>query len=121
MDVKREDKDGIVVLHVGGELDFGHAPPLAVEAAAQIRAGRDTIIDISEVTFVDSTGAAMLLNACRRATRAGVGFAVVCPPGPARRTIEVARLTDSLKVCPDHATALQRLRCLPGPGVGLAS
>jgi len=103
--VNRSQRDNVVVLRVLGDLDIGRAPGVVVQAAEEIRAGHDLVIDIAAVTFMDSAGMAMLLNACRRATRAGVGFAVVCPGGPAYRSIEIARLVDALNVCADHHTA----------------
>jgi len=113
--VKRSQRDNVVVLRVHGDLDLCYAPGVAVEAAEEIRAGHDLIIDIATVGFMDSAGIAMLLNACRRATRADVGFAIVCPGGTARRSIEIARLVDTLNVCPDHRTATARVTTLPAP------
>ena len=105
----RSQRDNVVVLRVRGDLDLCYAPRLAVEAAQEIRTGHDLIIDIAGVTFMDSAGMAMLLNASRRATRAGAGFAVVCPGGAAYRSIQAARLMDALNVCADHPSAMARL------------
>jgi anti-anti-sigma factor len=113
--VKRSQRDNVVVLRVHVDLDIVRAPGVAVQAAAEIRAGHDLVIDIAAVGFMDSAGMAMLLNACRRAARAGVGFAVVCPGGPAYRSIEIARLVDTLNVCADQHTASARLTALLAP------
>lgn len=107
--VKRSQRDNVVVLRVHGDLDICYAPGVAVQAATEIRAGHDLIIDIAAVPFMDSAGMAMLLNVCRRATRADVGFAVVCPGGAPYRSIEIARLGETLNVCADHHTAIARL------------
>jgi anti-anti-sigma factor len=99
-----------VTLHPTGALDLARAPAFAVDAAQEIREGRAVIVDLSGVCFIDSTGVAMLLNALRRATRAGVGFAVICPDGQPRRTIETLRMLDALNVGADEAEAVTRMR-----------
>jgi hypothetical protein len=49
------------------------------------------------------------MNVLRRATRAGLGFAVICGEGQARRTIETLRLIDTLNVGADEAEATRRM------------
>jgi anti-anti-sigma factor len=68
------------------------------------------IIDLGGVSFIDSSGVASLVNALRRATRAGLGFAVICGDGQARRTIETLRLIDTLNVGADEAEAMRHMR-----------
>jgi anti-anti-sigma factor len=99
-----------VILRPIGVIDLARAPALAVDAATEIRAGRHVIVDLSGVSFIDSSGVASLMNALRRATRAGLGFAVICGEGQARRTIETLRLIDTLNVGADEAEATRRMR-----------
>jgi anti-anti-sigma factor len=54
------------------------------------------VLDLSETTFVDSAGMATMLNACRRATRAGLGFAIVVPEGHVRETLGRVQLLQTL-------------------------
>ncbi len=44
---------------------------------------------------MDSTGLALLMNAHRRVTRRGHGFAIVCPGGPLSRVFEIADMVES--------------------------
>ena len=53
---------------------------------------------------MDSTGLALLMNACRRVMRRGQGFAIICPGGPISRVFEIADMVESLRVCPDGQT-----------------
>jgi anti-sigma B factor antagonist len=108
--VERIEQDGLVVLRPVGDLDITCSPGLAVDAGAEIRAGRDLIIDLTEVTFMDTTGAATLVNALRRATRARVGFAVICPGGQPHRAMTTMRLLDTLNVATDDDAARGRMR-----------
>jgi anti-sigma B factor antagonist len=98
-----------VILRPIGDIDLARAPALAIDAATEIRAGRNVIVDLSGVSFIDSSGVASLMNALRRATRAGLGFAVICGEGQARRTIAMLRLIDTLNVGADEAEATRRM------------
>jgi anti-anti-sigma factor len=97
-----------VVLRVAGAADIASAPALGVQVAELIRRSDcDVVIDLSDTTFLDSTGLSVLLNINRRATRAGLGSAVICPPGPARTPMRIARLEETLRVYDSETDALR--------------
>ena len=101
------------VLRVRGAADIATAPGLGVQAAELIRrADRDIVVDLTEATFIDSTALSVLLNINRRATRAGLASAVVCPVGPARTPIRIARLEETLRVCENETEALRCVEAL---------
>jgi anti-sigma B factor antagonist len=94
----REDGDhSAQALELSGELDAASAPALR-ERLAEVatRGSGPLVIDLSSLDFIDSTGLSALLNAKRRLTRRGRGFAIVCPPGHVRRILEVTQLLDAL-------------------------
>jgi anti-sigma B factor antagonist len=100
------------LLRVSGAADLATAPGLGVQAAELIRRGeQDIVIDLTEVSLIDSTALSVLLNIHRRATRAGLASAVVCPNGHARTPIRIARLEETLRVYDSEAEAL---RCVEG-------
>jgi anti-anti-sigma factor len=75
------------------------APKLASRLDAILRSnGGEVVIDLSETEFLDSAGLHVLLNAQRRLTRSSRGLRVLCPPGPVRHVIELARLVETLNV-----------------------
>ena len=81
---------------VRGELDLLTAPLLAAELDAILSTeARPIAIDLSEITFMDSAGIHVLVNARRRATR---HLAVICGTGPVGRTLELIGLTEMLNV-----------------------
>jgi anti-sigma B factor antagonist len=106
--VKRISADGSELLVVEGEIDIATSSRLIAalnEAVAD--AVRPLVVDLSAVQFMDSTGLALLLGACRRLRRRGQGFAVVCPSGTLKRVFEVTDLVDILKVSPTRESALR--------------
>jgi anti-sigma B factor antagonist len=99
-----------VVLRVAGAADIASAPALGVQVADLIRRSEsDIVVDLSDTTFLDSTALSVLLNITRRATRAERGCALICPPGPARTPMRIARLEETLRV---HDSETEALRCV---------
>jgi anti-anti-sigma factor len=72
-----------VVLKVSGELDAVTAPKLSAELAAK-SSSRGLVIDLSGLTFVDSSGIHVLARTC-----AEHGTPVVCPNGIIRRLLDI--------------------------------
>lgn len=103
--------DGTTVLSVAGELDVSAAPVLSEKLNELIRTGTgDVVVDLKRVSFVDSTGLAVLLNGLRRLTRARRRMAVVIGNSAVRRAFEVTRLHWTFDVFDDVESALQRSR-----------
>ena len=108
LEVQRTRSDGYDVLTVQGELDIATAPRMiAALNDALADAEVPLVVDLTRVLFMDSTGLALLMNARRRASRLGRGFAIVCPDGPIARVFEIADMVARLRVCPDRESALR--------------
>lgn len=109
--IDEEQIDGAVVLSVAGELDVAAAPALSEKLNHLIRTGAgDVVVDLRRVSFVDSTGLAVLLNALRRLTRARRRMAVVIGNGAVQRAFEVTRLHWTFDVFDSVDSALERSR-----------
>jgi anti-sigma B factor antagonist len=86
------------VLTLAGELDLETAAELRTHAQAELAAGRCQVltIDMSGLTFVDSSGLGLLVELRQMATASGVALELAnVPPRPAR-VIEIAGLADTL-------------------------
>ncbi|HTL84796.1 MAG TPA: STAS domain-containing protein [Acidimicrobiia bacterium] len=81
-----------------GDVDTGTAPQVRLELRHAINSnGADLVIDCSELTFIDSTGIAVLLEANRLLEVDGRTVLIVnVPPGP-RRVFDALGLTDLLR------------------------
>ena len=74
-------------LAVAGELDMATAPQLAAAIASdELDGGTPPVLDLSRLAFMDVAGMRVLLDAARRAKRAG-GALVVFNPQPAIRRL----------------------------------
>lgn len=90
---------GLLVLEVAGDVD------LAVHARFQAEVDRlwprtptDVVMDCSRVTFLDSMGLRVLVQALQRAAGHGCGFALAAPSQPVLRVLELAGVTGLFSV-----------------------
>ncbi len=73
-------EDGTVVISLQGELDLAASGALDATIAAAAHDGPDVIIDLTALTFLDSTGLRAILEAVKTARDQGAAVAIV--PGP---------------------------------------
>lgn len=77
----------IRVVAVSGELDMAAAPAFEQALYASVD-GRPLILDLSEVSYMDSTAIGAMLSVRRRAELERRSFAIVCAPdGEIERTL----------------------------------
>src|SRR4051812_36772931 len=101
LEVDISQENSAHVLDVRGELDMGSALGLAAPLTEIANDGEGAVLlDLSGLSFMDSTGMSVLLNARRRLTRQGRGMLVVCPQGPVLRVFELTSLIDTFRVHP---------------------
>ncbi len=106
----RDAGDGIALVLLEGELDLAAAPVLRERFEEAAGAGpRGVVLDMAEVTFVDSSALRELLRA-HAAVRAAGGELVLAGVGPAvARLFELTRTTGLLALAPDVERALTLL------------
>lgn len=99
LELFEEHRPGETLVQAAGEIDLLTAAKLArsLDSILRTRDG-DVVLDLSETVFIDSAALHVLLNAQRRLTRRSRGLRVICPEGPVRRVIELARLLETLGV-----------------------
>jgi anti-anti-sigma factor len=95
--VERQSEDHKVRVLVRGEVDIESGPRLAEEVvAAEAESPRTLVIDLRDVTFFDSTGLKIVLDAEVRARGAGRTLIVLPGDGEPRRIFELAEVADRL-------------------------
>src|SRR3954453_4988880 len=81
-EIERTTVLGRPALRVRGELDLATPPQLAEAVDAVLAtAPRSMVLDLTDTSFMDSSGARQLAWSARRSTRGGVWLQVVCPRG----------------------------------------
>jgi anti-sigma B factor antagonist len=104
------DDSGIRVLRAAGDLDVAVVPALLPEVAALVAGAAGVVLDLTDVTFFDSSGVRLVNRLSRTCARDGVPFRVVAPAGrPARRVLEIVGMAGPL-VADDLLAAVAEVR-----------
>jgi anti-anti-sigma factor len=99
------------VIEAVGEVDLGNSDQLAESATAAGAGGGGVVLDMSGVTFMDSSGLKALLLATREL---GSGLAVVVTPGSSvERLIVLAGVADRI---PNYTSRSEALNALDSAG-----
>jgi anti-anti-sigma factor len=102
--------EGLCVVHVGGELDMLTAPTLTEFLARALASQpRGLVIDITEVTFLGSSGLRAIVDGQHLAGEATRVALAVTPRSTALRSLEVSRLVELFKHFPTAAEAVAAL------------
>ncbi len=94
------------VVTIAGEPDMATAPRLRSALASSSIVGSDAVVvDLAGVTFMDSTGLAVLLTFDRELRERGGTLAIACPEGPARLLFDVTGTDEHLRLYPTRDAA----------------
>jgi anti-sigma B factor antagonist len=86
-----DDDLGVVVL--GGEVDIFTAPQFKESLVGLLDSGvKRLVVDLSAVTFIDSTALGVLIGGVRRVHGAGGAMAIVVATRPVERVLSVTGL-----------------------------
>ena len=108
--VAEEPLPGGLALTVSGELDMATAPELRERLGAALDAGVTRIVvDLREVTFVDSVGLAAVLHARSRLLADGRLALVVVPDSYAQLVLEIAGMPRALAIFEDPDAAIEHV------------
>jgi anti-sigma B factor antagonist len=97
--VVEEKTESSVLIRVAGEVDLYSSPELRKAILKSVPSGAGEIgIDLSAVTYIDSSGVATLVEGLRSAREKGAGFVLVTPSAAVLQVLELARLDSVFEV-----------------------
>jgi anti-sigma B factor antagonist len=98
--------DSGLVLPVFGDIDAANADALHEQLLSLIESGRDFgIVDMSDVTFMDSTGLSALIAARKQLLRENCAMRLVITRPNLHRLFEVTGLTEVFDIFPSVEAA----------------
>lgn len=103
-EVKAQDGYAIVVLT--DDVDLSCSPEARKSILACLDKGHHTLVDLSAVTYIDSSGVASLVEGFQTAKKKNLKFGLIGVSEAAMSVLELARLD---KVFPIHTDVAQRL------------
>jgi anti-anti-sigma factor len=112
--VRIEDSpDGSSVVAIAGELDLGTIPKMQGPLLEQIAQRPAVLVDLSGLSFIDSSGIGVLIEACRGAN--GTPLHVLIGPGSqVERIFSITGVSAAIPVFTDREQALSELAARRG-------
>ena len=102
LDVRTEDRDGLVHIALVGELDLSTVAKVQEELRrVEANSPATLVVDLSKLTFLDSTGLRCIVTADERARAAGRRIVIVRGPDPVQRVFAITRLEERLEMVDD--------------------
>jgi stage II sporulation protein AA (anti-sigma F factor antagonist) len=89
-ELREEPFNGEVRLIVDGELDLGTVEDLERRLTELREGGQAVLLDLTPLSFMDSSGLRALMLAREEADRSGSGLRIVPPRGDAREVLRIS-------------------------------
>lgn len=98
-DVSSDVADGIATVSVRGEVDVYTAPQLRERLYGVVGDGvTRVILDLSAMTFIDSTGLGVVVGALKRLRESGGDLVLRSPSRSTRKVLEITGLTRIVEI-----------------------
>ncbi|HUP15267.1 MAG TPA: STAS domain-containing protein [Acidimicrobiia bacterium] len=99
LQIDRSDQPGWAIISPAGEIDLATVGQLEDVLAASIVDGKtDVAVDLTGVTFMDSTGLRALLAANQNLSGSGHRLALVVAGGPVDRLLDISGVGQTLAI-----------------------
>jgi anti-sigma B factor antagonist len=106
LDVTTEDRNGLVHMALVGELDLSSVAKVQEELRRiEADAPATLVVDLSKLTFLDSTGLRCIVTADERARNEGRKIVIVRGPDAVQRVFAITRLEERLEIVDDAPPA----------------
>jgi anti-sigma B factor antagonist len=86
------------VVSFEGDVDLEYSPTARQVLLDSVKQRRNVLVDLSGVSYIDSSGVANLVEAFQLSRQKGTGFALVSVNAPAMRVLELARLDKVFRI-----------------------
>jgi anti-sigma B factor antagonist len=106
LEIQAQDLRGCVIARPAGEVDLSNAAALEGRLCGLIERG-NLVVDLSQVTFIDSTALSALIVAYRRGQVLGHTLRLAGASGPVLRVLEITQLDVVLEHHDDVGDAVE--------------
>jgi anti-sigma B factor antagonist len=94
------------IVALSGDIDLDSSPQVRDVLLSSVGEKRGVLVEMSGVSYIDSSGIASLVEAYQSARRGSTPFALVAVSDAARRVLELARLDQVFSI---HASISEAL------------
>jgi anti-sigma B factor antagonist len=82
----------VTAVALRGEIDLESSPAAREQLLAAVEQGKPVTVDLGEVSYMDSSGLASLLEAFQKARAAGIEFRLARVGGSVQKVLALSRL-----------------------------
>lgn len=102
LEVETRPGDGLVQVMLRGELDLSTVERVETELGA-VEAGEEKllVLDLSGLTFLDSTGLRLMVTADQRAQKDGRRLVIIKGPDTVQRVFSITKLDETFEMVDD--------------------
>jgi anti-sigma B factor antagonist len=105
--IESENVDGVVLIRLSGEVDLSWSQQVRKAVLSALESGAAVGVDLSQVSYIDSSGIAALVEGFQGARARGSRFALVAVSDAVRAVLELARLDRVFLIVADRAAMLE--------------
>lgn len=102
-----QQESGYDIVRLTGDIDLSCSPQARKTILTSLSLGHHTLVDLSAVSYIDSSGVASLVEGFQSARKQTLRFGLIGVSEAAMSVLELARLD---KVFPIHADLAARLK-----------
>ena len=88
----QSNNDDCITLHFSGEIDMQYSPVARTQILAQLETCKALHINLSEVSYMDSSGIACLVEGLQKSRALQVDFKLLAPQTQVMQVLKLARL-----------------------------
>jgi anti-anti-sigma factor len=101
--------EGVTVVAAAGELDLSTIPGLEGQLLREVNGRRSVVVDLTRLSFVDSSGIGLLIKAHRARENGAFLHTVVAPGSQVERVFALAGIDKALPLFRDLGEAIAAL------------
>jgi len=106
MEYQTRSEGSYTVIALSGEVDLYYSPSAREQILKYLGRGQNVLVDLSGVSYIDSSGVASLVEGYQLARTKQLAFGLVGVSDAAMQVLQLARLD---KVFPIHGSVAERL------------
>lgn len=106
MEIDIKERSPFKVVHLSGDVDMHSSPAVRQAILDGLKGKQPLLVELSAVTYMDSSGVASLVEGFQTARQQGSEFGLAAVARPVLSVLKLARLD---KVFPIHASVDERL------------
>lgn len=107
MKYKIRQDSNFTIVELAGEVDLSCSPEARKQILDCLNKAQHLLVDLSRVTYIDSSGVASLVEGYQTAKKKALKFGLISVSAAAMNVLQLARLD---KVFPIHADVADRLQ-----------